>query len=1631
MRIRYNLFFIILSVISLVSHFAEAGTLRLDTGFKPAFVFLSPGDFAYINDIKEQRDGKIVVAGWFKTVNGISRRCIARLNGDGTLDTGFDPGTGVDNGVKRIAVQSDNKVLLAGNFTTVNEVSKQNLARLNSNGSVDVSFAASVNSTIWDMDTTGGNILIGGQFYTVDGASREQVALLHPDGSVDTSFNPGSGVTSGNGSHWVHAVATILIVDALDQHFDKFLVGGDFTQFNHAAYNRLVRLQTNGAVDSTFNIGTGFNNVVTDIVVQPDGRYLVGGSYSIFNGTTRRGIVRLLDSGALDTTFNCSVSGGYGEVRSIALQEDGRILIGGNFTTVNGVARMNIARLNADGSVDMDFNPGAGTDNTVSTVATTGQDQVLVGGHFSLVDDEDRVHVARFNDDPSMGGGAANPYTLFAGGKGSWKQINLPRPRVNTGSLDLVTEGTLYYLDTIGPPVYIRLTYNSNLHNLSSGSFGNHWNFLYESSIFFQSNNQVKLKLGTGAQETYTSLIGLDTATPGIPVTLSSTKGTFNQLVYYRDYWLYTEKNTHFTYRYEAAAAGQIPYLTKITDRNGNILTITPNLTNGKIQKISDAHNRQINFTYTNGRCTRITVPDGRKIEFLYDQSGQQLIQIKDMIGYLGEYSYDAEGYMILSKLGGHSSTGSGQQMSFSYGNKTWGSGKYITAIQAKSGQTKIEPINGSLNQIHWIDPRGHVTTILTEKGKTSGIVDPSGAIRSLSYVEGLPKTYTGGKGKMTQFSHDNRGNLSSVTDALGKTTRYFYDSSNNLIRRQDAQAHNFFYHYDNNGNLITVDYPNSSSTHFTYTSHGQLATYTNGVNNVTRYSYDSYGNLIGITSPDTGKVTYHFWANDRYSRCYRITNSRGNQKDYIYDDNNRIIHIFYGAGSPPKATIDYTYDALDLLSVTDELGRKTRVERNEFGRIVKSYDPLNNLTKFTYDGNGNLIILTNPLKQKIQTTFDSSNHPVMTIDPQHRVLKRTYDADGNLLTIKNARLKTTTFTYDANNRLTRIRNPLGQVINKTYDSLGLETKTENSSGSVVSRTFDSMRNLTEKSYDGITQKSYTYDKANHLLSATDTGVGTKSYTYDNNGRVSTITWPDSTSVSMTYDTEGNSTAITYPDGLTVSSTYDTFCRRILPAALRNGPVDDVSPHREKHNQATSMSWTGGSVTLQYNKAGKLLLEDRSNGTQTHYQYDANQKIIAIDHTRAGTDLLNLSNQYDAAGRCVSTTSSQTLLSPVPENAVSLSYDDGNQLLAYGVNTYTYDADGNVTAIGNTFAASYDAENKLVSMSIHGTATIFGSDGDGFPYRIARDGTVYIYHCDQNGRLLFITDQDGLLISRFIYRGNRLVAQQDMNSQWYFYHFDVNGNTLALTNNTGDLVKEYSYSPHGLYSVQGTTPYNPFTFVGRYGILDQGDNIYLMTSRLYLADTGRFLQRDPSGLTGGFNLYVYAGNNPIGYIDPQGTLETDPEEYAAVQTSEGTADLASKELPYYTDEGIDPEVIDAFTEGVNHSAGELADLYGSIPGAPGGNYLNAARAVKDGNYGKAAWETCKGLTGCIPGIGTAINLTADSTELAWKQALKNSKNIDTMEYERIKYKRPDAYKYIPHNGPKRRGEWQMLGETVR
>jgi uncharacterized delta-60 repeat protein len=367
----------------------------LDSGFENG---VSGADYT-VYSLALQNDDKVLVGGYFDTVNGVGRNGTARLNADGTLDRGFQnglPGTGGQsrNFVDAVAEQSDGKLLVGGDFTKLNGVGRNRIARLNADGTLDSGFQNGLSGPDGDVSSVAlqsdGKVFIGGRFTTVNGVSRTNIARLNADGTLDNSFQNGlSGA-----DHSVNSVAL--------QSDCKVLIGGYFTMVNGVARGRIARLNADGTVDNGFQNGLpGADYSVNSVALQSDGKVLIGGYFTMVNGVVRGRIARLNANGTVDNGFQNGLPGvgppfDRSSVDSIAVQSDGKVLIGGFFYTVNGEDRFGIARLNADGTLDSGFQNGPyGGVQDVNSVKVQSDGKILIGGPFTTVNGVPAAYFAR------------------------------------------------------------------------------------------------------------------------------------------------------------------------------------------------------------------------------------------------------------------------------------------------------------------------------------------------------------------------------------------------------------------------------------------------------------------------------------------------------------------------------------------------------------------------------------------------------------------------------------------------------------------------------------------------------------------------------------------------------------------------------------------------------------------------------------------------------------------------------------------------------------------------------------------------------------------------------------------------------------------------------------------------------------------------------------------------------------------------------------------------------------------------------------------------------------------------------------------------------------------------------------
>ncbi len=345
------------------------------------------GASRYVGSIVVQADGKILAGGSFTSIGGAQRNSIARLDAATGMADSFDPNATGD--VNSIAVQADGKILAGGSFTSIGGALRNSIARLDAAAGMADSFDPNANSYVRSIAVQAdGNVLIGGNFSgsnSIGGQTRNFIARVDATTGLADSFDPNANAT-------VNSIAV--------QTDGKILAGGAFngaSGLGGQIRNRIARVETDGRIDQTLNLSIivdQFGSVYAT-AVQPDGKILVGGNFASVLGVARRNIARVNIDGTLDTAFSPNANS---VVYSIAVQPDGKILVGGVFrgaNSIGGQTRNYIARLDATTGLADSFNPNANGD--VFSIAVQPDGKILVGGFFNNIGGQPRRSIARLD----------------------------------------------------------------------------------------------------------------------------------------------------------------------------------------------------------------------------------------------------------------------------------------------------------------------------------------------------------------------------------------------------------------------------------------------------------------------------------------------------------------------------------------------------------------------------------------------------------------------------------------------------------------------------------------------------------------------------------------------------------------------------------------------------------------------------------------------------------------------------------------------------------------------------------------------------------------------------------------------------------------------------------------------------------------------------------------------------------------------------------------------------------------------------------------------------------------------------------------------------------------------------------
>lgn len=438
-----------------------------------------------IEDVVLQPDGKIIVTGYFTEYAGVSRNRIARLNADGSLDETFNPGTGANNVIYRAALQPDGKIIIGGDFTTYNGANINRFIRLNSDGSIDASFTNTlgVNGGVYALAIQpDGKILVGGIFTQFNTSFRNNIVRVNADGIVDASFissgadnvvrnfalqpdgkiyvvglfynfnnQPKAGLVRLNSNGMIDdsfagdGISGAGAVDVLMQPDGKIVVVGAFGEYGNDSVNDIARINNDGTLDTSFKAPVKDGGAILDVALTAEGKIIVSGLFREYDYKTNNYITSLESTGSLDATFEIGPgTGADNTVTVMVALSDNKMLIAGQFNNYNGVHKAKIAKVSKDGVLDPDFNTGAGANGTINIITVQADGKILIAGEFTLYNGVARNKIARLNADGSLDE-SYNPGAYFLVGVVNGVELQNSGKAILGGYLYYNIDGTLRY----------------------------------------------------------------------------------------------------------------------------------------------------------------------------------------------------------------------------------------------------------------------------------------------------------------------------------------------------------------------------------------------------------------------------------------------------------------------------------------------------------------------------------------------------------------------------------------------------------------------------------------------------------------------------------------------------------------------------------------------------------------------------------------------------------------------------------------------------------------------------------------------------------------------------------------------------------------------------------------------------------------------------------------------------------------------------------------------------------------------------------------------------------------------------------------------------------------------------------
>ncbi|HCN28915.1 MAG TPA: hypothetical protein DIT64_09130 [Verrucomicrobiales bacterium] len=951
--------------------------------------------------------------------------------------------------------------------------------------------------------------------------------------------------------------------------------------------------------------------------------------------------------------------------------------------------------------------------------------------------------------------------------------------------------------------------------------------------------------------------------------------------------------------------------LTKIEDGKGN--THTLNYIAGKLDTVSDGLGRVIEISQPGSLIESVKgMTEAEEREVTYSYTSGVLTSVTDHGGHVTTYGNAAgrptsvtrpEGNELFTQI--YTGDKVTSQTERGTDTSTLDYNGAQTTFTDPTGETIVDTYNAEGRLISHADEAGKAITMAYDSaGRRTSVTDRLGRTTTTLYhaPSGLPAAITNAEGRKTLFTYKARTlsglvfhDLVKITYPDGASRSFVYDAKGNVTQIKDETGKTWKYTYNARGQVLTSINPLGGVTTSQYDANGNLTEVQPPDEGATQFTYDPRFRLLEVIHPGGDKIVYAYDTKDRITS---VTDERGKVYAFGHDDNNRTT----GLTDPDGEQTAVAFDVLDRVqSITDRLGQTASLTYDSRQLVSSVTDQNGNMVSFAYDERQRLTAFNDAAGQAWTFQYDDEDRLIGISNPVDLPGTLRRNLMGFATEASDPLGNTLRVLRDPMQRVTQAFDPLGRQTTRAYDKMGrLVSVTEQSTGT-AKYTRDALGNVTKITDPNGGSWSYAYLKSGRLSKITDPLGKNWAFTYDNRGRPSLLNLPDGTLCNYSYDEAGNLTGqqfssnnpnlvyayddlgrLSSANGVTLqydkegrltqcpqngkafSATYDNGGR--LATVSYHDSALTVTYTYDSRNRLTGVSDSEGTtLAMTYDNAGRLTSLTRTPGIDSTFTYDGAGRLKGIQE---GT-IINLDYTLNAASEVTEVDFTAPVTPSVTPGSQLLKFGKAGEIVTPG---HTYDIRGRLTSSpGRTYG--WDGASRLTNAN--GVMLTYNGFGD-VETRVESGQTSLFYHHYALGMAPIVYEDTPSGSDRaYVWTpdGHLLYNVDIATGDPIFYHFDRMGSTLALTDKNETVTDSYAYGPYGEPLSPPAASTQPFTYIGKYGVRKEGA-LYQMRARYYDPQTARFLSRDPLPPRlddpKSLNLYEYAAENPMKFLDPSG-----------------------------------------------------------------------------------------------------------------------------------------------------------------